>query len=411
MNDILIKIETDKWRKKRVAKICIPHSLMTTLCNTIHTKSTEHQPITSSLVQFNKHFYNKQAKTIMKKITDNCILCKFTEKPSGVAAPGPGQERTLKLENLRPREAIALDLAVSLPTTEDGNSHALAIIDIKTNYCQVYPLKSKRASEVAEKLLLWIQHMMPPKHLYQDLGNEFQGEVLEICKQFNITHHTTFPDNHEGNKAELAIKAFKNNARKYIFDYHNTSKATDWDKILPILLPKINKSIINKTKTITRELLMFGDEMAQPSLDLIEDEKKDYFIAKEEEKENCLLQYDNFRKNNKKYYKNPPCNDLRKGDLIWILNRKDQYPKSLRIPFSGPYRITKMYALGATSQHVVNGQVLSAHYKHIKKLTLQEFQDALPSSWVSDIQTLIISSQKRAHKSKNLDIIFEEADP
>ena len=411
VNDILIKIETDKWRKKRVAKICIPQGLMATLCNTIHTKSTEHQPITSSLVQFNKHFYNKQAKAIMKKITDNCILCKFTEKPSGVAAPGPGQERTLKLKNLRPREAIALDLAVSLPTTEDGNSHALAIIDIKTNYCQVYPLKSKRASEVAEKLLLWIQHMMPPKHLYQDLGTEFQGEVLEVCKKFNITHHTTFPDNHEGNKAELAIKAFKNNARKYIFDYHNTSKATDWDKILPILLPKINNSILNKTKTITRELLMFGDEMAQPSLDLIEGEEKDYFIAKDEEKENCLLEYDNFRRNNKKYYKNPPYNNLRKGDLIWILNRKDQYPKSLRIPYTGPYRITQMYAMGATSQHVVNGQVLSAHYKHIKKLTLQEFQDALPSSWVSDIQTLIISSQKRAHKSKNLDIIFEEANP
>ena len=118
---------------------------------------------------------------------------------------------------MRPREAIALDLAVSLPITEDGNTHALTIIDIKTNYCQVYPMKSKRASEVAEKLLLWIQHMMPPKHLYQDLGMEFQGEVLEVCKKYNITHHTTFPNNPDGNKAELAVKAFKNNARKYIY--------------------------------------------------------------------------------------------------------------------------------------------------------------------------------------------------
>ena len=409
MDNILIKIENDKWRKKRVAKICIPYSLMTTLCNTIHTTSTEHQPITSSLVQFNKHFYSKQAASIMKKVTDNCILCKFTEKPSGVPAPGPGQERTLKLEKLRPREAIALDLAVSLPITEDGNTHALTIIDIKTNYCQVYPMKSKRASEVAEKLLLWIQHMMPPKHLYQDLGMEFQGEVLEVCKKYNITHHTTFPNNPDGNKAELAVKAFKNNARKYIYDYHNTSKTTDWDKILPILLPKINKSIINKTKTITRELLMFGDELAQPSLDLIEGENKDYFITKDEEQKNCLIQYDNFRRNNKKYYKKPPHNELRKGDLIWILNRKDQYPRSLRVPYTGPYRITKMYPLGATSQHVVHGEVLSAHYKHIKKLTLQGFQDALPSSWVSDIKTLIISSQRKSHKSDKLDIIFEEA--
>ena len=411
VNNILIKIEEDKWRKKRIGKICIPQSLMVTLCNTIHTESTEHQPITSSLVKFNKHFYNKQAKSVMKKITDNCILCKFTEKPSGVAAPGPGQERTLKLENLRAREAIALDLAVSLPTTDDGNSHALTIIDIKTNYSQVYPLQSKRAAEVAEKLLLWIQHMMPPKHLYQDLGTEFQGEVLEICKKFNITHHTTFPDNHEGNKAELAIKAFKNNARKYIFDYHNTSQTTDWDKILPILIPKINQSIISKTKTITREILMFGDEMAQPSLDLIEGEQKDYFIEKEEQKSSCLDQYDQFRKNNKKYYKDPPHNSLMEGDLIWILNRKDQYPRSLRVPYTGPYRITKLYALGATGHHVVNGSVLSAHYKHIKKLTLQEFQDALPTTWVSDIKTLILSTQRKSHKSKKLDLIFEEADP
>ena len=113
-----------------------------------------------------------------------------------------------------------------------------------------------------------------------------------------------------------------------------------------------------------RKLLMFGDELAQPSLDLIEGENKDYFITKDEEQKNCLIQYDNFRRNNKKYYKKPPHNKLKKGDLIWILNRKDQYPRSLRVPYTGPYRITKMYPLGATSQHVVNGEVLFAHYKH-----------------------------------------------
>ena len=46
-----------------------------------------------------------------------------------------------------------------------------------------------------------------------------------------------------------------------------------------------------------RELLRFGDELAQPSLDLIEGENKDYFITKDEEQKNCLIQYDNFRRN------------------------------------------------------------------------------------------------------------------
>ena len=108
--------------------------------------------------------YNKEAATYFQQAIDKCILCKYTHKPSGTAAPGPGKNRTLVLEDLKPREGIAVDLSVNLPITKDNYCHALTIVCLKTNYGQIYPLKTKTASEVCENIEHgWIKHFLKPK--------------------------------------------------------------------------------------------------------------------------------------------------------------------------------------------------------------------------------------------------------
>ena len=76
----------------------------------------------------------------------------YTQKPSGNPTPGAGKKRTLKIEEIKPREAIAMDLVVNLPITTEKHGHAFTEVDLKTNYGQIYPLTTKTAAEVAKVL-------------------------------------------------------------------------------------------------------------------------------------------------------------------------------------------------------------------------------------------------------------------
>ena len=96
-------------------------------------------------------------------------------------------------------------------------------------------------------------------------------------------------------------------------------------------------------------------------------------------------------------------------DIVFIKNRKNEYPKSLKLQYIGPMRVIKVYPLGLTAYHVLNGDELSAHYNHVKKLTLNDYDESFPKQWEADIKKLILHVAKAKRSNRN-DIIFEETD-
>ena len=409
LNDILVKVEFDSQRQKHMVKIVLPDDIMPMVCQQIHREKTIHLPKTGCLQQLRKCFFNKKAASYIQNIIDSCTLCMYTHKPSGKPAPGPGQTRTIKMENTKAREAIAIDLATNLPTTKQDHAHALTVVDLKTNYGQIYPIKTKTASEVARALEHgWIKHLGSPRYLYSDMGLEFTGEVKTLCLKYGITQYTTFPHSHQGNRAELLVKAFKNNARKLVHNIANGEKKAEWDTLLPTVVTNLNKNIIYLTKSLTREILMFGDEIKGPSLEIEQNgESKNYFENRDETKEACLKEYDKLRQTNKKYYKPPEDLLIQERDLIYIKNRKEVYPKSLKVQYMGPIRVTKTFAKGITGYHVLTGAEMSAHYNHIKKITVNQFEEEMPKKWHEDLKRHILSIE-RTKNTKRLDYIFEE---
>jgi hypothetical protein len=406
LNNILVKIEYDTEREKYIMKIVLPDDIMPLVCKSIHIDKTVHQPKTGSEKKFKKYFYNKQMKSYIQGTIDRCVICKYTEKPTG-PAPGPGKIRTLKVEDLKPREALAIDLAVNLPITENMNCHALTVVCLKTNYGQIYPLKTKTAKEVSKQLENgWIKHYHAPKYIYADIGSEFDGEMRTTCLKYGIKHYSTFPHSHQGNRSELLVKAFKNNMKKLIYDYNNKYNQSEWDTVLPVLVPKINQSIIYSTKTLSRELLFYGDEINMPALEIINNENN-YFENRDIIKDNCIKNYDIIRSGNKKYYKPAKSLEIEIGDIIFIQNRKEEYPKSLKLQYSGPMRVTKVFPLGVTCYHVNTGYELSAHFNHIKKMNINQFDESMPKGWTADIKKHILKI-KKARTTNKIDLIFEE---
>ena len=171
-------------------------------------------------------------------------------------------------------------------------------------------------------------------------------------------------------------------------------------------MTKMNQSTIYLTKTLTRELLMFGDEQEGSCINF-EQDSSNYYENREIMQDTCLKEYDKLRINQKKYYKPPKSMDVKEKDLIFIKNRKEENPKSLKVPYIGPIRVTKVYPLGITGYHVISGEEMSAHFNHIKKLTINQFEESMPKGWHSDIKRHILSIEK-TRKLSNIDIIFEE---
>ena len=251
----------------------------------------------------------------------------------------------------------------------------------------------------------WIKHLGRPKYIYTDLGLEFTGEVKKLCLKYDITQYSTFPHSYQGNRAELMVKAFKNNARKLVHDLTEEENKKEWDILLPIIVNQMNKSIIYLTKSMTRELLMFGDEIEGPSLE-VEEKTHNYYLNRNLEQNQCLKEYDKIRTENKKYYKQSEEMKIKLKDLVYIKNRKEIYPKSLKTQYTGPIRVTEVYARGITGYHVLTGEEMSAHYNHIKKMTIKQFEEAMPKGWHADIKKHILTIE-RARKSGTLDMIFE----
>merc|ERR1711963_1301416 len=162
-----------------------------------------------------------------------------------------------------------------------------------------------------------------------------------------------------------------------------------------IIVNQMNKSIIYLTKSMTRELLMFGDEIEGPSLE-VEEKTHNYYLNRNLEQNQCLKEYDKIRTENKKYYKESEEMKIKLKDLVYIKNRKEIYP----------IRVTEVYARGITGYHVLTGEEMSAHYNHIKKMTIRQFEEAMPKGWHADIKKHILTIE-RARKSGTLDMIFE----
>jgi hypothetical protein len=66
--------------------------------------------------------------------------------------------------------------------------------------------------------------------------------------------------------------------------------------------------------------------------------------------------------------------------------RKVHNPASALHPtYAGPYRVIELYSQGATLKDPKSGEILSVHYRDIRKLSVDEFITLLPNNFDADI--------------------------
>ena len=89
-------------------------------------------------------------------------------------------------------DRIGIDLVFGLPVTEEGYKGILVITEYLTKFPCAYPIKSKQAEEIAEKLWEFISYFGPPKVILSDQGTEFNNSVVNgIVNWVGAEHRIT----------------------------------------------------------------------------------------------------------------------------------------------------------------------------------------------------------------------------
>ena len=154
-------------------------------------------------------------------------------------------------------ERIGIDLVNGFPETDEGYNGILVITEYLTKFIMVYPIKSKQAIEIAEKLLDYIGLFGPPQIILSDQGTEFNNTIVKrMLDSVGIEHRITSAYHPRTNgQAERVNQVFVESLKKY-----TTNDNTKWHKWIPFV-SLAYRSRVHSSTGYTPFELMFGRKM------------------------------------------------------------------------------------------------------------------------------------------------------
>lgn len=130
--------------------------------------------------------YWRRMKDDIQKVINSCTECLRNEKSRKVEHPAKG----MFVDKLHQR--VGMDLVLGLPCTEEGYVGIMVITDYLSKFPWAVPIKSKQASEIAERLIEYISIFGQPEEILSDQGKEFLNEVIEqLTKAIGIERRVT----------------------------------------------------------------------------------------------------------------------------------------------------------------------------------------------------------------------------
>jgi hypothetical protein len=194
-----------------------------------------------------KHWWPNMRADIQEEIA-NCDACaRYTVVKSGY---NPGEY--IMAEG--PWEHLQMDCSVHLPTTPDGHTAMLVIIDVFTGFALLRAMKSTTADAVAQHLWDVFTTFGPPKILQSDNGPEFVNDVIRaVATLTGVEHRTISPYNPRADgKVERCIGTVTSIVKKLL---HGSDSM--WHLLLPWAQYCYNTKVAALTSSAPASL-MFG---------------------------------------------------------------------------------------------------------------------------------------------------------
>ena len=153
---------------------------------------------------------------------------------------------------------IQMDVLKGLPTSTDGFTSILVLVDCMSRYCVLYPLKGETAQETAHKLVDFMGHYGRPHTFVSDGGANFISNLSKaMATFFGYDIHIT--DAHRPS-AHGIVERLNKEVQQHLRALHMESVGKDWAQLVPCVQFIINNFISGATGFAPRSLV-FG---AQP---------------------------------------------------------------------------------------------------------------------------------------------------
>lgn len=159
------------------------------LCHQVHDSMTNHRGILENLTELKDQYYWPNMKETVTKVVNNCELCqlnKYERRPNKM----PFEETPTPTE---PFEHLFLDLF------SIAKKWFLTAVDSFSKYAIAFPLNSRNAIAIVEKLEELFSTFPIPKLITFDSGSEFQKLVKECLQIHRINVHFTSVGHHSSN--------------------------------------------------------------------------------------------------------------------------------------------------------------------------------------------------------------------
>jgi hypothetical protein len=330
--------------KPTIHQLCIPRALRQEIVDGFHTNNA-HLAFDRLYATVRTRYYWASLHSDLYKFVKSCVDCQASKRSARIRPPLSSLPVKDLLENFH------IDILGPLPVTSQGHKYILVIIESFSRWPELVPLRTQRATEVAEALYTFIfTRFGAPLRITSDLGSNFTSNVMkQLCTMFKIKRFTTSSYHPQANAPpEVFNKQILQYFRLYCKDQ------TEWDKHLPGLLYAYRSTSAVKSIKHSPFMVMFGRDMRlvvdtplSLAQDLSTDATKYFEDLVERQQLTAKVIEDNIKlsqQRNKAYYdKKSTVPTFQVGQKVWLLSmaRKVQVNKKLQRMYTGPYIIVE----------------------------------------------------------------------
>lgn len=226
-DDLLLKRAYRPHDNSRYSQIVIPKRYRANILHLTHANHVGHEKTYGNMVQY---FYWKGMYRDAEEFVKSCTDCSRYRSPKRYP-PAPLQTNILAK---RPLEFVSIDIVGPVSESPCGHKYILCVNDYFSRYMQIYPLKTQKATEVADKLLNFISIFGLFDNLLSDCASNFIGTILTtLAERLGIKKlKTTSYRPSTNGMNEASHKQLKISLAIYARENHNWVKGLDHYQLL-----------------------------------------------------------------------------------------------------------------------------------------------------------------------------------
>lgn len=251
-NDLLLRRVNNPQHNERNSLIVIPPKFRPNILYLTHANHVGHEKTYQNMTMY---FYWRGMYRDAEEFVKSCTDCSHYKSPRRYPQ-APLQNNILAK---KPLQYVSIDIVGPLNESPCGHKYILCINDYFTRYMQIYPLKTQKATEVADKLLNYISIFGLFDNLLSDCASNFVGTILTSLAEklgINKLKTTSYRPSTNGMN-EASHKQLKTSLAIFARDNHNWVKGIEFYQLL------YNAQRHSTTK-YSPHYLMFGCEPKVP---------------------------------------------------------------------------------------------------------------------------------------------------